>query len=373
MTAPRVLALLTETFTNGGIQRFNRTLLTACGQIGVRCDVLSLNDVAASVPPDATGMSGNVWTFGRSKLRFSLASVRALLTGRYDWVIVGHINMLPLIAAVRAVAGGRCGRLVLVAHGAEVWERLRGARRRALRRSSLLLCVSRYTRDRILAQVPELSPGKCMIFPNALGRSWTDGAVAPSRGTLSEESQPRRFILSVARLDRADRTKGIVAVLEALPMLRDRTIHYVIAGTGDDLQFLRDVAARNLVDDRVYFVGSVADAELAQLYRQCLAFVLPSSQEGFGIVFIEAMLFGVPVVAAREKGAVDALMDGETGLLVDYGDVAALASAIDAVTGNEQLRVALCRRALDTVTGNGRFTFQAFVGRCSSIFGTEGS
>src|SRR5262249_56010000 len=107
-------------------------------------------------------------------------------------------------------------------------------------------------------------------------------------------------------------------------------------------QAVREGMARRLrVRDRIHFVGAVSDAQLAHLYGQCAAFVLPSGKEGFGIVFLEAMYFGAPVIAAREKGTVDVVQHEETGLLVPYVDTSALKAAITQILRDEALGVRL--------------------------------
>src|SRR5262249_20416434 len=140
---------------------------------------------------------------------------------------------------------------------------------------------------------------------------------------------------------------------------------------GDDREFLRSVATRLGVADRVEFPGAVSDAELVGLYRECEAFVLPSGQEGFGIVFLEAMFFGAPVIAAREKGAVDVIRDGETGLMVDYGDVVGLARAMDRIIADRALAENLRRAARALVTFDGCFTAAAFTRRLGALLATE--
>jgi phosphatidyl-myo-inositol dimannoside synthase len=359
----KILIILTETFTNGGIQRFNRTLIAACEALGASCDVFSLNDDADSIRSVSLKPTTRVRTFRRSKARFASAVGTALATRRYDTALIGHINLLELVLASVSLRIAR-PHLTLIAHGAEVWHGLRGPRRRGLSSIDRVLCVSRYTRDSMLAQAPELDARRFTIFPNALGSVWTERADAASPAALPEGIPPR-FLLGVARLDRVDRTKGILSTIEALAMVRDQTLAYVVAGSGDDMTLLREVAGRFGVTDRVILLGAVSDSVLISLYRQCVAFVLPSGQEGFGIVFIEAMYFGAPVIGAREKGAVDALDGGRTGLLVDYGDVAAIARRIDEVAGDSSLRMALSAAARATVTGDGPFTFAAFTRRCA--------
>jgi len=180
---------------------------------------------------------------------------------------------------------------------------------------------------------------------------------------------PERFILSVTRLDRGDRYKGVPAVIEALAMLADRSVHYVIAGSGDDSEFLRGLVKRFGLDERVHFIGAVTDAQLAVVYRKCACFVLPSGKEGFGLVFLESMFFGAPVIAARAKGAVDVVRHEQTGLLVDYGDAAALSATIARVLEDSELCERLRKGGYAVVTGDGEFTYRAYVARLANLLG----
>jgi glycosyltransferase involved in cell wall biosynthesis len=362
---PRALVLLTETFADGGIQRFNRTFLSACDRLGVAFDVLSFGDHESSRTRWTAPSSAKITVFGRSKLRFALAAAAALLRGGYRLVIVGHVNLLELVAANMSLR--RAARVILIAHGIEVWTGMQDARRRrAFDTVDLILSVSRYTRERMREQLPELSNERFSIFPNALSETWT-GRFGQTEPVELPVSLSARFLLSVTRLDRGDRYKGIVTVIEALAMLNDTEVHYVIAGRGDDQKFLQRVVRRFGLSERVHFVGSVSDAQLARLYRECTAFILPSGKEGFGIVFLEAMFFCAPVIAAREKGAVDVVRDGETGLLVPYGDTMCLAGAIERVLGDADLRARLRDGGRASVLEGGAFTFQAYVERLAGV------
>ena len=171
----------------------------------------------------------------------------------------------------------------------------------------------------------------------------------------------------MTRLERGDRYKGIVTVIEALGMLEDASVHYCIIGHGDDLPFLQRVAERCGVAHRVHFLRGVSDAELISLYGRCAAFVLPSGKEGFGIVFLEAMYFGAPVIAAAEKGALDVVQDEETGLLVRFGDTVALKQAIERLQEDSALRAQVIAGGRATVTEGGPFTFARFAQRCAEV------
>jgi glycosyltransferase involved in cell wall biosynthesis len=362
--ALRALGLMSETYADGGIQRFNRTFLAACDGLGIACDVLSLGDSEAARSRWTAPSLMSVAVFDHNKPHFALATIGKVARGGYDVILVGHINLLVL--AITAAKLGRNARIILIAHGIEVWTGLTGLRRRALSSVDSILCVSRYTQEAIQKQVPELPVDRFIVFPNALSESWRE--LPPVSRFRSKRQLPGRFLLSVSRLDRGDRYKGIVTVLEALAMMEDESVHYVIAGRGNDLEFIKRVAERCNVSDRVHFCGSVPDEELASLYTRCLAFVLPSGKEGFGIVFLEAMFFGACVIAAREKGAVDVVRHEETGLLVPYGDVRALKQVIDRVIADTALRERMCAAGHATVVGDGAFTFRSYVRRLAGVF-----
>src|SRR3984893_8964663 len=369
LVRPRALILLSETFADGGIQRFNRTFLSACDRLSVACDVLTFGDSEVSRQRWAAPRSATIRVFDRDKVRFALATFKALLRGGYDFVIIGHVNLLALVTTCILPWRAARPRVMLIAHGIEVWTGMEThLRRRAMARVNLVLSVSRYTRDRIGAQVPELTDDRFTIFPHALSETWTEGFASVEHPEVAR-NLPEKFLLSVTRLDRGDRYKGIVSVIEALAMLADTSIHYVVAGRGEDREFLQRTALRFGLQTRVHFIGAVSDGELASLYRKCNAFVLPSGKEGFGIVFLEAMFFGAPVIAAREKGAIDVVRNEETGLTVGYGDTMALATAMERMLSDAGLRAKLREAGRATVLDRGRFTFHAYTGRLAQIFG----
>lgn len=361
---PRVLFIFTEVLATGGIQRFNQTLLEACLQLPIGIHILSLKDDTQGLQSRfpgirATGFSGD-------RFAFVCVVMAALVRARYDQVFIGHINFLTLVVAICRLSPWHRRPLLLIAHGIEVWNGIGRARRLALAQVSRILCVSNYTRERILEQARGLDSDRFMIFPNALAEKWQEPA-APAPG----ESVSGKFILSVTRLDRGDRNKGLDSTIKAFSTLNDQALQYVIVGRGNDEAYLRSVAVDCKVQDRVRFMNGVADEELRMLYGNCQAFVLPSGKEGFGIVFLEAMYFGAPVIAASEKGALDVVHDGETGLTVPFGDVGAIHRAIEQITSDLDLRQRLRSRGRALVVEGGPFTFKAFVGRCAEVFHTR--
>jgi glycosyltransferase involved in cell wall biosynthesis len=151
-----------------------------------------------------------------------------------------------------------------------------------------------------------------------------------------------RVVGTVGRL--ADQ-KSLHVLLEATPRLlaEDPGTRVLIVGDGPLRPVLERQARRLGVDGAVVFAGYQTDVVPA--YAAMDVFVLPSRYEGFGIVFLEAMALGVPVVGTRVIGSEDAVVDGVTGLLVPHGDAPALAAAVLRLFSDGALREAIRTQA----------------------------
>jgi phosphatidylinositol alpha-1,6-mannosyltransferase len=150
-------------------------------------------------------------------------------------------------------------------------------------------------------------------------------------------------LLSVGRLVAR---KGFDAVLESIAaLIHDRPhLRYVLLGDGPERQRLEERAATLGIADRVLMLGRADDAMKWAAYERCDVFVMPNrllggtDWEGFGIVFVEAARAGRAVVAGNTGGVADAVTHGETGLLVDAEDPAALTAALQKLLEDEGLR-----------------------------------
>ncbi|HEU4329136.1 MAG TPA: glycosyltransferase family 4 protein [Roseiflexaceae bacterium] len=133
----------------------------------------------------------------------------------------------------------------------------------------------------------------------------------------------------------ADLLRAIPAVRKAIPNART-----IIVGDGPEHAALRALAAELNLGDAALLTGALPDEQLRAMYRRADVFCLPSVQEGFGIVFLEAMASGLPVVATRSAAMPEVIPHGEAGLLVPPGDSAALAEALIALLGSPARRAA---------------------------------
>jgi phosphatidylinositol alpha-1,6-mannosyltransferase len=314
----RILAIVTEAFGGyGGIAQYNRDLLTAMS-------AASLTEAIEVLPRYARDEVGAL----PSKVRQSAPhesratlSLRALELGerlRPDVVFCGHLHLAPLAASIARRHGSA---LICQTHGLEVWSRPGEVRRRGMETANAVLCVSRDTRARVLTW-SDLQPERVRVVPNTVGAEFTPGDPSPARERLGVGD--RKVILSVSRLDAGQRHKGQDRVIRLLPTLvaEGLDVVYLIAGEGDDARRVRSIANDIGVSDRVRLLGRVPQAELPELYRAADIFALPSTGDGFGIVYLEAMACGVPAVGLAVGGASDALADGELGILASEDDLA---------------------------------------------------
>jgi phosphatidylinositol alpha-1,6-mannosyltransferase len=332
-------ALVTDAYGGtGGMAQWNRHLLDALAT-DPRLTVSALGVIG---DPSASGPPGVAWSIPRpgDKRRYALAALGAVARQRPSIVFSGHVRMglvaHPLATLARA-------RVWTATHGIEVWrgtpglaqgELVREGRRlddALLARSTLVTTVSRYTRARLLAWCP-IDPARVEVLPNTLDRARYQPGPWPRDLAEKLGVDGAKVLLTVGRLHPDDRYKGHDRVIPLLPELERRfgKVRYVIAGSGSDRARLERVAAAAGASGQVVFAGYVPDAELPRYYRLADAFVMPSTGEGFGIVYLEAMACGCPVVAGNQDGSVDALADGALGRLVAPHDGRELREAIAA-------------------------------------------
>jgi phosphatidylinositol alpha-1,6-mannosyltransferase len=264
-----------------------------------------------------------------NRLAYAVNAVVSLRHG-FDVVFCNHVYMAPLAALAAKLAGAR---LVIQVHGIEVWGRLSGLRRWALEQADYVVCVSRDTRMRILSQC-DISPESLVVIPNTVSEAFKprDRKVAREKFGLTDEL----VLLAVGRLSAQERYKGHDRVIDALPqVLRNHpNATFLIAGDGDDRARLEASAQVRTLGTDVRFLGQVPQSSLNDLYNAADLFILPSTGEGFGIVFLEAMAAGTPAMGLAIAGAKDALADGALGVCVDE---AGFPAALDQALGKPKI------------------------------------
>ena len=124
-------------------------------------------------------------------------------------------------------------------------------------------------------------------------------------------------------MDKAEKYKGYDKIIELMPKLIQNfaDIRYILVGYGSDAERIKELVKKLKLDKHVILPGKITGEELCDHYNLCDCFAMPSKAEGFGIVFLEALACGKPVLAGNQDGSVEALRNGELGVLVDPDDI----------------------------------------------------
>ncbi len=259
----------------------------------------------------------------------TLAMMRELTRQRPDVVLFCHV--------FAAVAGrGLCRRFglpyVVATYGMELQaRRIQPYLHDTLAGSARVITISRHTAR--LAEEKGATADRIGLVGVGVPRELLSAPRASVDDVPSLPHPTGPVILTVARLD--ERYKGHDTMLHALPLIAARLpgVTYVVAGDGRYRAYYEELAASLGIGGRVVFTGRIGDDERLALYDRCDLFALISrvavdgGVEGFGIVFLEAAARGKPSVGGRSGGVLDAIVDEETGLLVDPTDVGAVADA----------------------------------------------
>jgi phosphatidylinositol alpha-1,6-mannosyltransferase len=323
----------------GGIQSYVQDVLRAYTQIPEPppADVFLLRDGPQDLPTFEPGplrfhyfKSKQVMV---SRIWLTLALIGRLIGQRPSHVFCGHINLVSLISRLCQLFNVP---YTVLTYGKEVWYPLPSAERQALVKAQSIWTISRYSRD-LACQANQVSPDKVHLLPCVVdGQKFTP---APPSPTLQAHYglQEALVLMTVARLWPGDIYKGVDVTIRALPAITRQfpQVKYLVIGRGDDQPRLAQLARDLGVAEQVVFAGFVSTAALVDHYRLADVYVMPS-KEGFGIVYLEAMACGVPVIAGNDDGSADPLQDGRLGWQVSHRDPAAVADAcIAALSGHD--------------------------------------
>jgi glycosyltransferase involved in cell wall biosynthesis len=324
-----------QTFsTTGGIQKMTRTLAHALFHLSKteswNFRLFSLNDtrydlMTQYLPP------GNYRAFNSSRVRLGLTSIKEAL--HLDIVILNHINF-SLIGIVIKLFNPKC-RVWLIAHGIEVWRPLGFIKRTFLKKyCDKIICVSNFTKKQMIAR-HQSDPDKCVVLNNAvdpfikLPDTFDKPEYLLNRYGFNSSNQ---VIFTLTRLASSEQYKGHEQVIKAVGSLKQQfpNIKYVLSGQYDSVEEIR---IRSLIDkydvkNEVILTGFLNENELTDHFLLADLFVLPSKKEGFGIVFVEALACGLPVICGNADGSTDAIKDGKLGTAINVDDFAELQNTI---------------------------------------------
>lgn len=286
---------------------------------------------------------------GRSRHRsisaLNVAAFREAARFRPRAVLCGHIVVSP-----GAVSAGRLLGIPVVqyAYGEEIGGRPALASF-AVRHARATIVISRYTKD--LAVEAGGSPSRMRLIPPGVDHPAIDGD-RQVRRLLDGALAP--VVVTVSRMQ--ERYKGHDTMARAMPLVLSRVpgARWDVIGDGPLRPHIERLVEIHGIAGSVRFLGRVSDSERDARLAEARVFAMPSrlpaagrAGEGFGIVYLEASARGIPVVAGRVAGALDAVVEGSTGLLVDPDDHVAVADAITALLTDRERAAAYAAAGME--------------------------
>ena len=319
----KVLFLTLKTFSfTGGIEKACRTLISALKTIPeVQLQVWSMYDNTAQA--DSKYITSPAFKgFSNKKLLFTKTIFSQAF--KFDTVILSHINLLLFGLIIKWISPRT--KIILWAHGIEVWRAIPNWKKNFIQRSCTVWSVSQFTKNELIRR-HEINESQIQVINNALDTFFTVDKPLLKPDYLLERygiEKEQKVFFTLTRLSRTEHQKNYDTIISSIGQLKDKylDIVYLIGGKADTSEHERLsqlIVAKGLAD-YVKLTGFVPDTELEDHYLLADHFVLPSQKEGFGIVFIEAAANGCNVLAGNQDGSVDALRNGELGILVNPND-----------------------------------------------------
>lgn len=268
--------------------------------------------------------------FGTNRIAFVL---KTLITAKKpDVIIISHIN-LAIIGLLIKTINPKC-KVWLIAHGIEVWRPLSLLKKIFLKCCDKVICVSNFTKQQMISR-HNIDAGICEVLNNAVDPFISLPVIFKKPVQLLERyhlTANAPVIFTLTRLASTEQYKGHDQVIKVISNLKLKFpgIKYILAGQYDQQEEIRiqRLISTAKVDEQVILTGFIEEAEIADHFLLADLFVLPSKKEGFGIVFIEALACGLPVVCGDADGSIDAICNGELGQAVNADDLVELEYAI---------------------------------------------
>lgn len=328
----KILFLYLDAFSaTGGIEKFNKAFMKALQDISNKGTLKYQCVSAYDNNPDLRYIAEeNYKGFNGNRFSFMVYAIKSAF--KSDDVILGHINLSAIGILIKIINPKI--KIILIAHGVEVWDKLFFIKNIFLKKADQIIVVSSFTKNKVIEK-HQIKDEKIKILHNTLDPFFhiPDKIEKPdyllSRYKLNKD---QKILLTLGRISNKEGQKGYDKVINILSeiLIHNPNLVYVLAGKYDENEKSRvmKLVEEKKIKNNFILTGYIEDNELTDHYLLADIFVMPSTQEGFGIVFLEALACGLQVIAGNKDGSVDALLNGKLGKLVDPGNSKALLDAI---------------------------------------------
>jgi glycosyltransferase involved in cell wall biosynthesis len=328
--------------TTGGIEKVCRVMGKALYEQGLQSNlpvrIFSMHDKKDSAEANEYFPAEIFCGYNAAKSKFV---TEAILTGiKSHVVILSHINLLVAGWMIKKLSPDT--KVILLAHGIEIWHPLNKQKLMMLHSCDEIISVSMFTMQKVM-DLHGIPQNKCAVLNNCID-PFLDAKPDKVRDAVLMQrynfTQNDIIIFTLTRLSERDRYKGYENVINAIATLKNKhkSLKYLLAGSYDASEkiYIDAMIKRAGLQENIILTGFIPDEELPAHFSLADIYIMPSKKEGFGIVFIEAMFYGVPVIAGDEDGSVDALLNGKLGMLIPTENAKATESALQEIIYNTE-------------------------------------
>lgn len=350
----------------GGLEKFNRCFCKALDTIqqqssSINYTVFSVHDAAADPsyvnPRHFFAGYGNRWKSVWNMIK---------LARKADTIIIGHSNLSLPALIVKTLFPQK--KYWVIAHGIEVWN-ASSTVLRLLKKADKILAVSQFTKSKLVEQGIDVAA--ITVFHNTIDPYLKQPEHFDKPIYLQQRHQLQNsdtVLFALTRLNSSEQYKGYDTVIKAMPALLQQypNLYFFIAGKADaaEKERVEQLIAAEEVTQRVKLLGFIPDNELTDHFLLADGFAMPSYGEGFGIVFIEAMACGLPVLAGNKDGSTDALQNGALGILVNPFEAAAVQKGLQQLV--QQIQTGVSKQQLQQQV-NQQFGFTHYTNRLAAL------
>ncbi len=307
----KIIFIVSNLKNIGGIQNYNKNLLEAMRNFGQRVEIVELEH------PDFF-----------SKIIFVVNFFTKIIIFKPNFIFCSHINFSPIVYLFKKIFNYD---YIIFTYGVDAWNIRGNFKIKALKSAKIVVSISRYTSQKLREQISEIG-NKIFLLPNAI-----DGEKFYPKEKSTEllkkyDLIDKKLILTVTRLSAEEQMKGYDKIIMGLPNVIKEIpeVRYLLIGEGTDALRIKKLIKELGLEDYVIMSSPIPlnSPLLVDYYNICDFYVMPSVSEGFGIVFLEALACGKPVIAGNKDGSRDAILDGELGILVNPNDIDEIAETI---------------------------------------------
>lgn len=315
----KILFLTSNLSKIGGIQKYNRNLLKVLEENKENILAIELKE-----------------SNSKEKIGFIFKIIKQLFKFKPDIIFCSHINFAPVCYLFKKIFNKN---YLIFTHGIEVWDVGNNFKIKALKEARMIITVSNFTKEKIIQKLPGIQ-NKIFMLPNSVDSEVFKPKKKPLNLMQKYNLTDEKMIFTITRMLKSEGYKGYDKVIEALPKIIEKIpkLKYFLVGSGDDVPRIKKIINDLNLNNYVIMPGFVLDNDLADYYNLADIFVMPSKGEGFGIVFLEALACGKPVIAGNIDGSKDAILNGELGVLVNPDDTNEISETITKILKREVLK-----------------------------------